>query len=146
MQFNASWLAIVVTALTLSNCGRKNNNFFCFDPKNKEVKINRLTFSSVRGLSLTKKNNFVSITWDPIIGAKNLIGYNVYLFSKTSFIPKKPINNQLIKKTSFVFYTIQKEECFVVRAVFKVEKNIIEGPTSKSICSNVTNNLKNPPT
>ena len=132
-------LLALLALLELSGCGRKNNNFLVFENKEKEVKVNKLTLPSVRNISLTGKPHETIISWDKIDNAApnggTLIGYNLYRFIKTAFIPKNPINTQIIKKNYFVDFYLDNS-CYTVRGLFKIGGKLVEGPASKIVCTN----------
>lgn len=132
---NRSALYFSVFLLLLSSCGRKNNNFFVFTKKEKPQKINRLTLPVVKGLKITHhENHTVTLAWYTV-KHENVIGYNLYRFVRTAFIPRKPLNKKPITQETFT-ETIPKsirdhKICYVIRAVFLIQNKIIEGPTSK---------------
>ena len=68
-----------------------------------------------------------------------ILGYNVYKFLKTRFIPKHPINKKPIPNNSFLDTTSESTKnhfCYAVRAVFLIDNKELEGPLSQVICLN----------
>ena len=70
---------------------------------------------------------------------KNFLGYNIYKLVHSLIVPKKPLNKFYIKETTFLDKNIRIEkgkscDCYLVRAVFKINDQIIEGPSSQVIC------------
>ena len=139
--FIPTWAIVPLFAILTFGCGRKNNNFLVFDKEKVLTKINKLTLPSVRNLKIHNKTLLTKtlLTWKPIkndIKKTELLGYNVYKFSRTAFVPKKPINKKIIKKPEFLDMYKQKKQtevCYIVRAVFKIDNRIIEGPASKIV-------------
>jgi len=128
----------------ISGCGRKKRDFLSFDSKPETEKVNRLTLPAIKGIGYKKKgldpDSNIELSWSaPDFVEKNrtLVGYNVYKFTTTSFVPKKPINRTPLKTT---FYREKlnkdghKNVCFLVRALFLIRKKTIEGPASQIVC------------
>jgi len=131
---------IIITISLLVACGRKNNNFLVFVPKEKIVKINKLTLPVVQGVKIKQlKEGSTQIVWYPLnthINHAELIGYNAYKFAQTAFIPRKPINKQPIKQPSYIDTSKNKNHlqyCYLVRALFITHGKTIEGPASKIV-------------
>jgi len=142
---------IFAVPLCMIGCGRKNNSFLNFEKKEKVIKVNRLTLPSVKNITLSQNQNGTHfLQWTPV-ASKNtqriLVGYNIYRFIQTAFIPRKPLNKQPIKENFYHDTTLhgsktKKIICYVVRSVFKIKGKKFEGPLSNIVCTNV----KNPPT
>jgi len=124
----------VLLCLFLSSCGRKNNTFLVFASKKKVVKINRLTLPAVRGLRIAQtKQGATLISWLPVeVSGDNieLVGYNLYKFVPTAFIPRKPVNKHPTTKLSYLDSNTVNY-CYLVRAVFLARGKTVEGPASK---------------
>jgi len=128
--------------LMIANCGRKNNSFFNFGKKEPTVKINKLSLPSVRRLKATKQDeDTILLKWQPAQPTstdRELVGYNIYKFARTSFIPKKPLNKSPIKET-FLQEKIKTAKkncvavCYAIRPVFRIEGKIFEGPLSEIV-------------
>ncbi len=143
---NIIFLVVFLFFLTnfLTNCGRKNRAFFDFSAKQPDTKINRLTLPMVRGIKVNIKDKNIFIQWKEAkceeAGYK-LLGYNIYKFSKDSFIPKEPLNKKVITNTKYIDKNSNQKiatryivTCYAVRAVIKIDKRIFQGPTSKIVC------------
>ena len=160
-SLGARFYLLTLSLLFLTHCGRKNNNFLNFDAAKHEPKINKLTLPSVKGVRITQTTNEqISLAWKEIEFVENtddtppkqFLGYNVYRFARSAFIPKKPLRKKGLccttTKTFFhdttyldVFEDQGMREpetqpiCYAVRPVFKVNSKIIEGTTSKIVCT-----------
>ena len=143
-----------------SGCGRRQKNIFYFpDPaqENKDAfNVNPLLLPFVRDIKLEKTDKGNLITWQSIKDSerfyaknnyptikykKELLGYNIYKLVSAFFIPKKALNSDLIKSTEYLDESILNQlvkdktaNCYLVRAVFKVEDKIFHGPASQIVC------------
>ncbi|MCK4265386.1 hypothetical protein KAW80_03440 [Candidatus Babeliales bacterium] len=128
-------LVLILAGLLLPQCGKKKKHFFHYEQVNLPAKVNRLTLPSIKGFSIKKENGINILKWYPI-EEDRLIGYFVYRFIQGKFIRKNPINKNLIIKT--IFYDKPKSKyqwCYIIRAVFQVEGQVTEGPSSRIICA-----------
>ena len=126
--------------LCLPGCGRKKRYFLSFDSKQETEKVNRLTLPAIKGASYKKNGPDFELSWrkpDFVEKNRTLVGYNVYKFTTTSFVPKKPINRAPLK-TTFYKEKLNKEGnkniCYLVRALFLIREKTIEGPASQIVC------------
>lgn len=134
---NKSKLIFLIIFL-LPQCGKKRRNFFEYKKPNKQGKINHLAFPAVKGAVIHTINGYSQVKWTPI---KNAKGYFIYKFQKGKFIRKKPINKKLLKQAFFIDKKHHKHDmCYIIRGVFQVQNQLIEGPSSKILY------IKVPPT
>ncbi len=122
---------LLVLLLLFPQCGKKRRNFFTYNQTSRSSKINKLNFPTVKGVWIEKFQNKNRITWFSI-KHENLIGYNVYHFSKNKFIRKQPVNKHIITKTIFVDKS-KHTACYVIRGIFKINNILIEGPASQIV-------------
>ncbi len=132
-------------------CARKQKNIFDFSEKEK-VKINKLTLPVVQFLQAEKKGNDIFLTWQKINNDFNLnenkskvffVGYNVYRFVDSGFVPRKPLNKRPLTLNNFCDVGVLEPKgnhssefsyCYLVRAVFKIKDKNYQGPASQIIC------------
>ncbi len=149
-------IIIILTSLFF-HCGRKPRNIFSFDSEKSTPSINPLSLPTIKEIKLTRDNNKNIISWqklttpvsvlskpnnnnkqntDDDILKFELIGYNIYKFASHAFIPQEPLNPTLTTTTQFEDSSASSKYkwCYVVRGVFKVKENIIEGPASQIVC------------
>ncbi len=127
-------LLCISLILLAGGCGKKKN-VFAFQSSNNTPPQNPLTLSTVKKLELTKLPIGNHLSWSSI-QHKNVIGYNIYKFSKNAFIPKHPINRSPINNPSFLDKdkkTIYTKICYLVKGIFSINNKTIEGPASKII-------------
>ncbi len=134
----------IIWLLFLVHCGRKQRGVFVF-PQHDKIRINKLTLPSIHGLIVQQGKDSVIVSWQPIdvaaiketkAGLPQLNGYNVYRLVKGYFVPKEPINKKPIQQTTFIDSSKQKHDIrhsYVIRAVFAVGDQIIEGPASQVV-------------
>ncbi len=141
--------------LFVPGCGRKQKDIFNFPEEKPVVRINKLSLPSVRGVSITKTAGGNKVSWRSVLGPesflvastednqpeKELLGYKVYRLVRSSIVPKKPVNKNLIAETEFLDTQILHEDfndvppyCYMVRAVFKISDQIVSGPASAIVC------------
>ena len=137
---------IAIAIILLPQCGRKKKDIFSFPAYTKNIKVNKLELPAPQEISIVKTNNANVISWSKIDNQKGMflqknhsikiLGYNVYRFLKNRFIPRNPINKKPVAENSLTdFYANKKHHfCYLVRAVFSVDKQILEGPASQIIC------------
>ncbi|MFH1644365.1 MAG: hypothetical protein ABIA74_04285 [bacterium] len=126
-------------------CARKQKNIFDFSKKDK-IKINKLSLPIPKNLDLEKKGEDIFLLWQDVKNDLYLnddeykitfVGYNIYRFVHSGFIPKNPLNKKPIKINNFCdkeIVKIQNNYCYLIRAVFEIQNKIIQGPASKIIC------------
>ena len=131
---------ILLLLLLITSCGRKNNNFFVFSKKDTSKKINKLTLPVIRRLKASAKDKTVMLSWKKV-KHKNLVGYNVYRFVHTAFIPREPINKEPITQEKFIdnIKKTKSKICYLIRAVFLIQNKTIEGPASRIYAINPNN-------
>lgn len=126
----AGTLSIV---LAFPCCGKRPKNFFSFEQKEEKAISTRMSLPAVRNMCYIKNAPHNKLVWDAIT-SPNLIGYNVYCFLPTAFIPKKPANSAPLKNPFFLLRNgdedTQKEEYSIVRGVFNIDGKTQEGPSS----------------
>lgn len=135
---------LIFMILLFAGCGRKNTNFLVFNASEKKKRVNRLTLPNIHGLAGTIKKDVVTLTWKPCDTTKlnkndEFLGYRVYKFLKTGFIPKKSVGKRIFTEPVFEEKrTNNKTFCYLVRGVFLVSGvtppaagKTIEGPSSK---------------
>ena len=145
------------TFLLFLGCGRKPKNFYDFTPSQK-IKINKLNLPVIKGLNAQKIDKGVLLSWNSIDSVQVekeidklpliFLGYNVYRFVSSGFIPRKALNKFIVTENQFLD-EIKLEKlsyCYLVRAVFKIipsaqqtelsfpDARLIEGPASQVIC------------
>ncbi len=135
---------ILILVISISGCGRKKRDFLSFDSKQETEKVNRLTLPAIKGFGYKKNcldpDSQLELSWNaPDFVEKNrtLIGYNVYKFTTTSFVPKKPINRTPLKTTFYqekLNRDSHKNVCFLIRALFLIREKTVEGPASQIVC------------
>ncbi len=144
-----------VVILLAPGCGRKQKDIFHFPEKKIVVKVNKLSLPAVRGVTVTKTVEGNRISWRTVLGAekflvakasineaeRELVGYDVYRLVKASIVPKKPLNKFVIQQTEFLDTQILEEDFiepppyyYIVRAIFKVSDQIVQGPASQVMC------------
>jgi hypothetical protein len=134
--------------LLFLGCGRKQKHIFYFSDKKTFPKINKLSLPVVKGLNIKRDKTSCNLSWFAIspqeITRDNLIfiGYNVYRLVNSCFVPKKPLNKKVITQDIYSDNTItqvenlkeQEKYCYLVRAVFTIYNQKIEGPSSQVVC------------
>jgi|GEM_PF-1459816 hypothetical protein len=140
---------VIFMIIVTPQCGKKKKNIFSFNEHQKKEKINRLSLPSPQNIKYEENENGIFITWKKINkeniptfqneNTPKILGYNVYKFLKTRFIPKHPINKKPIPNNSFLDTTSESTKnhfCYAVRAVFLIDNKELEGPLSQVICLN----------
>jgi len=151
---NISKFFILICLVFSFGCGRKSKNVFVFKPQVEEIILNRLDFPLVKGLVFQKHDQVANIFWNKVEPAFEmsfslsgtssivkkkviLLGYNVYRFAKQSFVPENPVNKRPLSSNIFqVSFSKKYKWCYLVRAIFKINSKIIEGPASQIVCEN----------
>ena len=151
--FRANGLFILISLFLFFfvGCGRKQKNIFYFPEKKEEFRVNKLALETVKGVKAVSSADGNKITWQPVVleeklyqkkYPKELLGYNVYRLVDSSFVPKKSINTEPSIETKFVDKDIFNQtnlktkdySCYLVRAVFKINDLIVQGPSSRVVC------------
>lgn len=141
MYFLFNIITILLSILLLSSCGRKQRSLFVF-PEKEQVTFNKLEFPAVHNVQAIKKNSYIKLTWDQIENyaiqshAITLAGYHVYRLVQGGCIPYQPITPHPITTTNYTDNNIshtKKNYCYVIRAVFLVNDQIIQGPASQIV-------------
>src|SRR5579862_1950115 len=137
---------LFLASLLLSSCGSKQRNIFIF-PEKETLVLHKLDFPVIKGIRVQKTEQGNLITWRPIDEQPDtynghvckFIGYNVYRLARASVIPRRPVNKKALVITSMLD-TRNKSQAqqafYLVRAVFKIDDQTIEGPVSR-ISSNI---------
>lgn len=80
------------------------------------------------------------LSWHPVdrfIDSGELVGYNLYKFVHTAFIPRKSLNKKILKQTHYLDphppKPGQPKFCYLVRPVFIIHGKTIEGPASRVV-------------
>jgi hypothetical protein len=136
--------SIVCTLVLLANCGRRQRTIFLF-PHEKTIHFATLQFPSPKIINMIQNAHGATIEWLEVPvptciqdTAVQLAGYNVYRLTHQGFIPKSPLNKDPITITSY--HDTSKTLCnrYIVRALFIVNNQILEGPTSNiGYCSKI---------
>ena len=134
-----------VTMLLATGCARKNPNFFVFNQTQKEEALKPLMLPMIKKPVVIKNTEGNKISWMPLtleetqsfLPDTQFVGYNVYRFTATSFIPCTPCNENPLENNWYLDIP-RKKDCtkkyyYLVKAVFKHNETIIEGPGSKII-------------
>jgi hypothetical protein len=131
-------LAGIVCAVVVG-CGRKQRGVYSF-PEKQSIKINKLTLPSVKGLTATTQQKRVTLVWKPleVQAGVRLVGYHVYRLAQGRFIPKQPITKKPVTSTTHVDKRARKSAkdgvvCYVVRGVFEIDGQVIQGLTSQVV-------------
>lgn len=141
---------MILLGICLATCGRKRKNIFSFSNDNMPV-VNKLSLPVVRGITLQKANNGYLINWlmpdlsqvlqeKSLLFKKNLascfIGFNIYRLVRNNIIPKHPINKKPITTTEYLDKKApqKKQTLYLVKIVFSINQQIIEGPASAIAC------------
>ncbi len=141
-------IIILFFLLIFSNCGRKQKNIFDFpDPDEKpEFKVNKLSLPAVKGVKVERAELWNKISWQKVSILevtldkkikKEFIGYNVYRLVNSLFVPKKTVNKFWIRGKEFLDTQALEQDLadqshsYLVRAVFKINDKIFEGPASQ---------------
>lgn len=128
--------SIICTLVLLTNCGRRQRTIFLFPPE-KAVHLSTLQFPSPKIITINQDTLGATIEWLEVsehLFIKNipaqLVGYNIYRLTHNGFIPKSPLNKEPITTTSYL--DTNKTSCnrYIVRAIFLVNDQMLEGPTS----------------
>lgn len=128
--------SIICTLVLLTNCGRRQRTIFLFPPE-KAVHLSTLQFPSPKIITINQDTLGATIEWLEVsehLFIKNipaqLVGYNIYRLTHNGFIPKSPLNTDPITTTSYL--DTNKTSCnrYIVRAIFIVNDQMLEGPTS----------------
>jgi hypothetical protein len=138
---------LLLIVIFFAHCGRKQRNVFNF-PVKETAKINRLSLPAIRGLKVFKdKGGNTQLTWLAINDADllltngkkpRLVGYHVYRLVKGHFVPKQPITPQPLEKPEYIDPLTRKNKkhrCYMIRGIFKIEGQIIQGPASQVVCA-----------
>ena len=127
---------VVAIALMATSCGRKQRNVFNF-VEHTQPKINRFILPSVKGVQAQRHGKDVYITWRAVEAPHDVVGvgYNVYRLAQGRFIPKVPLNKKPITDTQFIdkHHRRHGAYCYVVRAVFRVQNQTVQGLTSQVV-------------
>ena len=129
----------------VTSCGRKQKIFFPISQE-EEVPINKLDLPAIKGLFAQKNDMGVHISWLPLFSEKtpsgikkfenNLLGFNIFrLENNAMFIPKNPINKQIIN-INYYIDTCKKnnrDASYTVQPIFKFGNKIVGGPSSQII-------------
>ena len=142
-------ISLTLCLCTLAACGRKPKQLYSHKESVKSYPYSRLTLPIVTNISATKSGGEVLARWVPLPQeptpppriherveldhTPRFIGYNLYRFAKTGFIPKNPINNKLILSPQYrdIPPSDNYQWYYLIRAVFFVYGKKIEGPASK---------------
>lgn len=128
--------SIVCTLVLLTNCGRRQRTIFLF-PHEKTIHFATLQFPSPKIVKVSQSSHGATIEWLEVpvpfciqdIPAQ-LVGYNIYRLTHKGFIPKSPLNKDPITTTSYHDYSKNSSDRYIVRALFIVNDQMLEGPTS----------------
>ena len=141
----------IILPFLFFGCARKQKNIFDFSEKEK-TSFNKLNFPVVNFLSAEKKGNNVFLSWQKIKDDFNLnqdkskvifVGYNIYRFIESGFVPKNPLNKKPLVSNNFCDVNVLKFKnnncsifsyCYLIRAVFKIQDKVYLGPSSRVIC------------
>ena len=147
---------LILVFLIFTGCGRRQRGFFDFSSKAKKIKINKIELPVVQNLSVEYINSGCQLKWNHLSDRNiklneyiaEFVGYNIYKFVDSGFIPKYPINEQVELNNSFFDENISCSFYYLIRAVFKVQDynikseaifnvasdfRIIQGPSSQVI-------------
>jgi len=136
---------LFVSIAFIAGCGKKQKDVFYFPPEHKVLNINKLELGYAKNVKVLKTEAGNEILWQfaEIKNEKEFLGYNVYKLVRASFVPNKPLNKSPIKQTRFLDEEVfqrnrlkkrKKCFCYLVRAVFKIDDKIYEGPSSQVAC------------
>jgi hypothetical protein len=132
-------------------CGRKQKNIFYFPSGKSALKVSKLSLPVVKGLKIQKTLQGNLLSWYDLSDQERhrfteldkieieFVGFNVYRLVKSIFVPKKPVNQLLIKENRFLDNQIiqkefeQESNYYLVRAVFKFQNKNIQGPASQVV-------------
>lgn len=129
-------LSFFALVILLPQCGKKRRNFYVYEQEDSSLKINKLSLPAIKEIKLNKTAEGNHISWTSPKQKHKLLGYNIYRFRKGKFIRKKPFLKTSIKKTAFIDKVKSNTRwCYLVRGIFEVQKQVVEGPTSKIVCS-----------
>lgn len=121
----------IAIILTFSGCGRKKTNLFSFPPiptTSPTKKIEKFSLPIVTNVTIEKN----TLSWH-ILEHSELIGYNIYQFLPNGVVRQKPLNKKPITDTSIPI--IPEKYCYLIRAVFEINNQVVEGPASKILCN-----------
>ena len=141
---------IILFGMLLTSCGRKQKNIFSFSHDNIPI-VNKLSLPVVRGVTIQKTKAGNLINWltpdlskipqeKSLLFNKNLAhcftGFNIYRLVRNNIIPKHPINNKPITTTNYLDKKAshQKQTLYLVKIVFSINQQLIEGPASAIAC------------
>ncbi len=126
----------------LGGCGRKRGSIFTFS-ENKTVTANSFDLPVIRQFEANHDKTSVLLQWKPLHyknieelaeRALTFMGYNVYRLTKKGFIPKKPINKDLIQGSHWCDEKpFQGENFYLVKSVFMNQGQQIESLSSKMV-------------
>jgi len=122
--------SILFCCCLFTSCGRKQKNIFNFN-EIKNVKINKLSLPAIKGIGCRRTGNYIIITWHPVTH-KSLVGYNIYYVPQGLVVKKKPLNKKAIKTNAFS-HKVKNHSYYLVRGVFTLHTQTVEGPASQ-IC------------
>ena len=113
---------------------------FVFKEQNKEGLIQRLSLPSIKELALKKEGSEIHLSWNPIESLRTdvtLLGYNIYQFCPSSFIPRSPLNDIPLQQAFFIDSSpeIDSPLYYIVRGVFDYKKTGYLGPSSNVVCT-----------
>lgn len=138
---------ILLNILLLLNtgCARKNPHFFEFKEQTITTNFKTLALPMVKKLTISQTPTHNALSWQALQSKEyqamhpklEFVGYNLYRFTPSSFIPSKPLNeiplttptfnDQFNKKHSNKIY------CYMIKAVFMHQEELITGPGSRII-------------
>jgi hypothetical protein len=140
-----------VCLIFLFGCGRKQKNIFHFSSDKTTLKVSKLSLPAVKGLKIQKTKQGNLLFWQDLSDSEKnrfvvddkieikFVGYNVYRLVKSLFVPKKAVNQLLIKENQFLDDQIfqkkleKESNSYLVRAVFKFQDKNIQGPASQIV-------------
>lgn len=142
---------ILFLIILFFGCGRKQKNIFHFPSDKPTLQVNKLYFPAVQGLKVIRTMQGNVLSWQPVKNLKEIqidakekvtvefMGYNVYRLVNGFFVCKKSVNEFLIKDLQFLDSKVLEKNLigqhhsYIVRAVFKVNDKIIQGPSSQVV-------------
>lgn len=129
-------IVIIFFILVITGCGHKQRSVL-YTPVGNKKHISKLMFPAPRNIVASTTNEGNCISWQAPHSPKDttLEGYNVYRITRKNCIPRKPLCTEPIIAPKFLDdkKNYKDAQCYIVRAVFKIDDTTVQGPLSQMV-------------